>query len=175
MNAAVITTYFGGVGNVAEPAPGDVVFGVVRYPRDFIDRVVDRNIPALAPPEDLLDAYKAVEDAADRDDFGTPSAVAWSSVSFEDRYRSYLTRSGPQQVLDELRDDLQDGRTIWLVCWERDVRYCHRRLLADVLADPLGVDVEHVPSPAEIETEADDSDDEPRPASLTEFNGGGGR
>jgi len=172
---SVRTTYFGGLGSVVEPDEDDDVLGVVRYPQDFVDRVVDRNVHALAPPEELLQAFKAVEGAAEDDEHVVnPSAVAWRSVGFEDRYRDHLAKSGQQQVLDNVRERLRDGLDLWLVCWEKDVRYCHRRLLADVLVDGLDVDVEHYPAPDEIEDPEpeDDVDDEPRPVNLSDFNGG---
>lgn len=172
---SVRTTYFGGLGSAVEPDEDDDVLGVVRYPQDFVERVVDRNVYALAPPEDLLRAFKAVEGAAEDDEnVLNASAVAWENVGFEARYRDFLARSGQQQVLDNLREHLRDGRDVWLVCWEKDVRYCHRRLLADVLVDGLDVDVEHYPAPDEIEDPEpeDDVDDEPRPVSLSDFDGG---
>lgn len=175
MTGTVRTSYFGGIGPHAEPGDADEVLGVVRYPQDFVDRVVDRNVPALAPPEELLDAFKAVEEAADRDgDVGNPSAVAWTSVNFEDRYRAHLEKMGQQQVVENVRERLREHVDVWLVCWERDVRYCHRRVLADVLVDGLDADVEHYPAPAEIEDNVvdDETEDEPRPVSLTDFQGG---
>jgi hypothetical protein len=95
-------------------------------------------------------------------------------VNFEERYRAHLAKSGQQQVLENVRERVRDGLDVWLVCWEKDVRYCHRRLLADVLVDGLDVDVEHYPAPEEIEDPEpeDDVDDEPRPVSLSDFNGG---
>ena len=172
---SVRTTYFGGLGSVVEPDEDDDVLGVVRYPQDFVDRVVDRNVPALAPPEQLLQAFKAVEGAAEDDEnVLNASAVAWENVDFEDRYRSHLAKNGQQQVLENVREHVRDGLDVWLVCWEKDVRYCHRRLLADVLVDGLDVDVEHYPAPDEIEDPEpeDHVDDEPRPVSLSDFNGG---
>jgi uncharacterized protein YeaO (DUF488 family) len=174
----VRTTYFGGLGSVVEPDDTDDVLGVVRYPQDFVERVVDRNVHALAPPEELLQAFKAVEGAAEDDDnVVNPSAVAWRSVGFEPRYREHLAKSGQQQVVENVRERLREHVDVWLVCWEKDVRYCHRRLLADVLVDGLDVDVEHYPAPDEIEDPEpeDDVDDEPRPVSLADFEDGGGR
>ncbi|WP_135806418.1 DUF488 domain-containing protein [Halorussus marinus] len=164
------TTYFSGVNTHYEPADTDLVLGVVRYPKDFVDRVTDRNIPAVAPPDDLLDAFKTVEEAADRDGVENPSAVAWQGVDFEERYRDHLGQAGQQQVLDELRARIQQ-RDVWLVCWEKDPRYCHRRLLADVLLEDIDTEAVHHPDPTEIE-ERDDEQDTSTLASLTEFSGG---
>ena len=169
------TSYFGGIGSVVEPDEDDVVLGVVRYPRDFVDRVVDRNVPALAPPEELLDAYKTVEDAAERDELRNPSAVAWESVNFDERYLDHLDGAGQQQVIAEIRDRLRDDLDVFLVCWEKDVRTCHRRLLAEAIVDGLQDDVddvEHHPAPDELQDDVDEPEDGPSIASLTDFGGG---
>jgi len=165
----VHTTYFGGLGSVADPHEKDLVLGVVRYPRDFVARVTDRNIPALAPPQDLLNAFKTVEEAADRDGLDNPRAVAWRNVNAEERYRAHLASAGPQQVLDELRERLE-RHEVWLVCWEKDPRFCHRRVLAEVLLDGLDEEVAHHPNLADLDDPSEQ--DGPELASLTEFSGG---
>ncbi|NEU56762.1 DUF488 domain-containing protein [Halorussus sp. MSC15.2] len=164
------TTYFGGLNSLVHPDDADLILGVVRYPQDFVQRVTDRNVPAVAPPDDLLNAFKTVEEAGDRDGVANPSAAAWRTVDFEDRYRDHLDGAGQQQVLDELRDRAEH-RNVWLVCWEKDPRYCHRRVLADVLADDLDAEVVHHPDPADLE-EPTDEQDGPKLTSLTEFSGG---
>jgi len=163
------TTYFGAIGSSVEPDEDADVFAVVRYPQDFIESVTDRNIPTFAPPEELLNAYKAVEAAADRDDIQNASAVAWDSVDFEERYRDHLNSTGPKQVLNEIRAQLRDRVDIWIVCWEKDVRYCHRRVLADVLVEGTDVEVDHHPSPDEM---VDETDCTPRSVSLRDFQEG---
>jgi hypothetical protein len=166
----VHTTYFGGLGSVADPHDEDLVLGVVRYPRDFVARVTDRNIPALAPPQDLLNAFKTVEEAADRDGLDNPRAVAWRNVNAEERYRAHLAGAGQQQVLAELCDRLEQ-RDVWFVCWEKNPRYCHRHVLADVLLEDIDDDVVHHPDPSEFE-QAENEQEGPTVASLTEFSGG---
>lgn len=164
----VHTTYFGGLGQY-EPTEDAAVIGVVRYPKPFVGRVTDRNIPAVAPPEDLLDAYKRVEEAAEADGTAYPSAVAWESVAFERRYREHLTTPGPERVLEELRERALE-RDLWLVCWEKDCRWCHRRLLADeIVADLEDVDVVHHPDPSTLDESDDPDDGEERVATLADF------
>jgi len=135
----VRTTYFTALsqGSVS-PAPEDDVFGVVRYPADWIDDIVDRNLQTLAPPEHLLDAYKKIEEAAEADGHDNPSRIAWEDVDFESRYLEYLDASGPQQVIETLQERAAD-RAVWLVCWEADDDYCHRRLLAEAVRDGLDI------------------------------------
>jgi len=130
----VRTTYFSALSNQqVEPAADDVVYSVVRYTQDWIDELVDRNIDALAPPSELLDAYKTVEEAAEEDGHTNPSQIAWESVSFADRYRQYLANHAGN-VVDAVAKEAAET-TVWLVCWEKDDRYCHRRLLADEITD----------------------------------------
>jgi|GEM_PF-6927746 len=135
----VRTTYFTALSQgSATPAPRDDIFAVVRYPAEWIDDIVDRNLQTLAPPEHLLDAYKKIEEAAEADGHEEPQRVAWESVEFEARYLEHLDSSGPQQVLETLRERATE-RTIWFVCWEADDTYCHRRLLAERVREGLKI------------------------------------
>ena len=171
----VRTTYFGGLNSRFEPADEDAVFGVVRYPQDFVERITDRNIPAVAPPEDLLNAYKTVEDAADENGDPNPAAIAWNSVDFERRYREHLRQAGPQEVIGELADRARE-RDVWLVCWEKDARWSHRRLLAGAVAAQVKAEIIHHPDPSTIPVDTgDDPDEDDDPdATLTDFAEAGG-
>lgn len=132
----VRTTYFSALSNQqVEPAEDDLVYAVVRYTQDWIHELVDRNIDTLAPPADLLDAYKTVEEAAEQDGHSNSSQIAWESVSFEDRYRQHL-RTNAGQVVDVVAEEASET-TVWLTCWEKDDNYCHRRLLADEILQQL--------------------------------------
>lgn len=169
----VHTTYFGGLSQF-DPADGDDVFGVVRYPKDFVTRVTDRNIPAVAPPDGLLSAYKAVEEAAEKSGEANPEAIAWDSVRYERQYLEYLEGPGPSTVLEELRDRAREG-DLWLVCWEKDARWCHRRLLAREIATDLeDVEIVHHPDPSTIPIDEGDGDDEgdDHGPTLADFAGG---
>lgn len=160
----VHTTYFSGLEDLGVET--DHVFAVVRQPRDFVSDIVDRNVVALAPHDDLLEAYKRVEDAATTNGKHLPSKVAWNSVSFEERYRTRLRNHvGAKRALSKLRDLLADGDDLVLVCWEKNPQWCHRRPLANVLVEPLAdVPVAHHPEPFIPEPE-------PRDAPLTTFGG----
>ncbi|RQG89349.1 DUF488 family protein, N3 subclade [Natrarchaeobius chitinivorans] len=167
----VHTTYFGGLNSSFEPGEEDAVFGVVRFPQDFVDRLTDRNIPAVAPPADLLEAYKTVEEAAEENGEPNPAAIAWDSVEYEGRYLAHLEQAGPQTVVGELADRTRE-RDIWLVCWENDARWCHRRLLANaVVAELEDVEVVHHPDPSTIPID-DESEEQPE-ATLADFAPGG--
>ncbi|GAA0293903.1 DUF488 family protein [Halarchaeum salinum] len=161
MTSTVYTTYFGGLSDLEADAD---VLAVVRHPRDFVWNVTERNVPALAPSENLLTAYKRVETAAENDDQPLPAEIAWNSVDFERRYRRRLRQHvGAQRAMSKLRERLRDGYDIALVCWEKNPQWCHRRILADVLVDPLdSVETVHRPDPVVPEHDA----------ALTRFGGG---
>nr|WP_255291516.1 DUF488 family protein [Natrinema sp. CBA1119] len=101
--------------------------------------------------------------------------MAWNSVDYERLYHEYLERAGPQAVLTELADRARE-RDIWLVCWETDARWCHRRLLANaVVAQLEDVEIVHHPDPSTIpaDTGDDESGDDPD-ATLADFVEAGG-
>ncbi|MFC7047320.1 DUF488 domain-containing protein [Halobacteriaceae archaeon GCM10025711] len=114
-----------------EPGEDDLVVGVVRHPAPWFLDSVDRNVEALGPPEKLLSAFKKVEEAAD-------AATAWESVSYESRYLAHLQEdASARHAADHLLERSQD-RDVWLVCYEADERYCHRRLLRQHLTGDDG-------------------------------------
>lgn len=134
----VRTSYFSALANGdVDPDSEDRVYAVVQYTQDWIDELVDRNIKALAPPENLLNAYKNVEEAAEENGESNPSEIAWNSVDFEDRYRRHLG-NGVSDVVDVVSQEAAQT-TVWLVCWEKDDEFCHRRLLADHIHSNLDV------------------------------------
>jgi uncharacterized protein YeaO (DUF488 family) len=135
----VRTTYFAALSNGdVEPRHGSKVFGVVRKPAEWTEQLVDRNLVAVAPPKRLLEAYKSVERAAEENGEENPQRIAWNSVEFEQQYRDYLEKPELQKVLAKLRATGQ--RTdLWLVCYERDEQYCHRRLLREELTPDWGI------------------------------------
>ncbi|WP_276255615.1 DUF488 family protein [Halomontanus rarus] len=166
----VRTCYFGGLNSSFDPADDADVFGVVRYPQDFVERLTDRNVPAVAPPEELLNAFKTVEEAAENNGDPNPAAIAWDSVRYESRYLAHLERAGPKLVLEELRGRALE-RDVWLICWEKDARWCHRRLLANAVVAKLEeVDVVHHPDPSTIPLDVEEPDEKTSPdASLADF------
>lgn len=167
----VHTTYFAALDHdLVEPNEEDYVVGIVRYMADWAEDVVDRNIDALAPPERVLDAYKTVEEAAEADDsIQNPNRVAWNSTNFEQQYRDYLTSANLSSVLGTLRAREQSG-DIWLVCYEKDPRYCHRRLLAQEMTRGREASPVHHPEPGEPQDGTEGVPD----ARLDQFQDGGG-
>lgn len=112
-----------------DPDDADLVVGVVRRPSYGIGTYLDRNVPALAPPDDLLDEFKARAD--EREDL-THDEV-WDAVNFGERYRDHLRDPEPRQAMDDLLAELE-SRDVWLVCYENtDDKRCHRTILKEVL------------------------------------------
>jgi len=144
----VHTTYFAAL-DYEKVTPGEdaVVLGVVRKPHEWVEDLVDRNVPAVAPPEELLDTLKRVEAAVEADDdVADATATAWESVRFGKQYREHLRDGLLDDVLGMLREHDRDG-DLWLVCYERDPRHCHRRILADELTRGRDVEPVHHPEP----------------------------
>jgi uncharacterized protein YeaO (DUF488 family) len=126
------TTYFSALANGdVEPATDSNVLAVVRRdPPEWVEDLVDRHVPHLGPPEELLDAYKSVEEAAESHGEDDPRRIAWESVNFAERYREYLQTSSTKDVLEHV-ERTASQRAVWLVCWEAEETYCHRRLLRE--------------------------------------------
>lgn len=164
----VHTTYFGGLGGIAAPEPEDDVLSVVRHPKEFVEHLVDRNVPEVAPPPRLLESFRTVKEAAERDDVHQPRRVAWENVRFADRYHDHLRSMRASTVVERLRSKAaNDEGDLWLVAWVEDPRWCHRTLLAEAIANGhRELDVEHHPKPDEI-------DDAPRDRTVTLDDFGG--
>lgn len=147
MAGDVHTTYFAALDH-EKVEPRGCVYGVVRQPHDWVEELVDKNLQTLGPPQDLLEAAKRVEAAAEDADASEPMADAWEQVSFADRYQTHLQQPGARQVVQAVRSDLASG-DVWLVCYEKDPSYCHRRLLAAHLLEGRDQDPVHHPAPSE--------------------------
>ncbi|WP_458210054.1 DUF488 domain-containing protein [Haladaptatus sp. NG-SE-30] len=106
-----------------------VVYGVVRKPLPWLWGEIDDNLPAVAPPESLLDEFKELADQVGHE-------RAWDDLGFERRYRDHLrTSDEAKAVMDDLRDEARN-RPIYLVCYENiEQKRCHRTLLVDELTD----------------------------------------
>ena len=164
----VHTTYFAALDyDKVDPDEDDAIVSVVRWPAEWTEDLVERNLEALAPPEHLLDAYKRVEEAAEADDdIEDAKQTAWESVNFAERYRQHLISANLSSVLGTLREREHAG-DIWLVCYEKDPEFCHRRLLADELTRGRKEGPVHHPEPG-IDAEPQGIPD----ASLDAFRGG---
>jgi uncharacterized protein (DUF488 family) len=83
---------------------------------------------------------------------GTPKEgrLAARSGHLDDLFRIYETHiatPNAQQQFDELAAIVKSGRRVCLLCYERDVAHCHRRRIAELVCERVGIDVEHLAAP----------------------------
>ena len=138
-HGAIGETYVAALRHGLVAFPDATLVGVVRRPTGWLRSVTDENVPALAPPADLLDETEARHEdlaMAGMCDEGAHNA-AWEEVGFEDRYRDHLHDPKPQAALDALERRLRDGEDVVLVCFEGENERCHRRLLQSILETRL--------------------------------------
>jgi uncharacterized protein (DUF488 family) len=83
---------------------------------------------------------------------GTPKEgrLAARSGHLDDLFRIYethLSTPAAQEELDELTNIVKSGQRVCLLCYERDVAHCHRKRIAELVCERVGVDVEHLVVP----------------------------
>ncbi|WP_168216190.1 DUF488 domain-containing protein [Halorussus halobius] len=118
-----------------DPDDSALVVGVVRRPSYGIGTYLDRNVPELATPDDLLDEFKSRLDEVGGDDDGPTHDEVWNEVDFGERYRDHLRNPEPRRAMDDLLGELE-SRDVWLVCYENtDDKRCHRTILKAVLRE----------------------------------------
>jgi uncharacterized protein YeaO (DUF488 family) len=113
-----------------DPAEGDVVLGVVREQMYGFQNQVERNCATLAPPEELLTEFKRVAE-----EVGHNPAV--DKVNFRDQYHAHLENDEQQEEIHEIVELVKEGKTVWLVCYEGEDKFCHRRLLKSEIESQL--------------------------------------
>lgn len=87
---------------------------VMRFVRDFYD--YDEWLRDLAPSIGLLNDYRKRK-------------IGWSE--YERRYLKEMENK--KELIKELRKRSDGGELISLLCWEKDDRFCHRRLLKNLI------------------------------------------
>ncbi|MFC3958131.1 DUF488 family protein [Halovivax cerinus] len=127
--------------DLASLAPDETLVGVVRRPTGWFHGAVDENVPALAPPADLLEETKRAETDLKRRGICDEEAhnAAWDQVGFSSRYEAHLDDSADARAaIDALVDRLHDGESITLVCFENTAKKrCHRTTLRERIEDRL--------------------------------------
>ncbi|MFC7222831.1 DUF488 family protein [Halalkalicoccus sp. GCM10025322] len=111
--------------------------GVVRRPTSWFRGEVDENVPELAPPEGLLDAFQERREDLKMQgmcDEGAHNA-AWEELKFEERYREHLDGADARMALSGLADRVASGEDVALVCYEGDSKRCHRHTLKELLEE----------------------------------------
>jgi len=83
---------------------------------------------------------------------GTPSVgrLAARSGRFDDLFRIYETHLATPQAreeLDVLVASIRSEQRVCVLCYERDPEHCHRRRVAEVMRERIGVPVKHLFAP----------------------------
>ena len=83
---------------------------------------------------------------------GTPKEgrLAARSGRLDDLFRIYETHLATpqaQEELDALTGIVKAGKRVCLLCYERDVAHCHRKRIAELVCERVGVEVEHLAVP----------------------------
>jgi uncharacterized protein YeaO (DUF488 family) len=142
MTGAVRDTYVAALQHDLVAFEGDErLVGVVREPTGWFRAAVDENVPELGPPADLLEETKQRTEDFEMQGLCSEGAhnAAWEETDFEGRYRTYLDESdAAQRALDRLRDRIEDGGTVVLVCFGGDGKRCHRSILRERLEGRAG-------------------------------------
>lgn len=75
---------------------------------------------------------------------GRVAARAGDHAGMREIFGEYLRSSAAQAGLATLRELVESGRRVCILCYEADPAHCHRTLVADALADSLPVTVRHL-------------------------------
>lgn len=59
-------------------------------------------------------------------------------------YEQHLTTPAAQEQLDELAELMKGGRRVCLLCFERHADHCHRLMVAKLVCERVGVEVDHL-------------------------------
>jgi uncharacterized protein (DUF488 family) len=83
---------------------------------------------------------------------GTPKEgrLAARSGRLDDLFRIYethLATRAAQEELNELFRIVSAGRRVCLLCYERNVAHCHRKRIAELVCERVGIEVDHLVAP----------------------------
>jgi uncharacterized protein (DUF488 family) len=78
---------------------------------------------------------------------GRDAARSGHLTKLFDIYEKQLATPEAREQLDELTTIVRSGRTVCLLCYERDVNHCHRRRIAELICERTGAEVEHLAAP----------------------------
>ena len=82
-------------------------------------------------------------------ELGTPkdgrlAARSGNYAKLEKIYAAHLKKPEAMQELDELSALVKQAGPVCLLCYERDHRHCHRRMIAEIIEERDGVKVENL-------------------------------
>ncbi|MBI1265149.1 MAG: DUF488 family protein [Alphaproteobacteria bacterium] len=75
---------------------------------------------------------------------GREAARAGDWRRFRDIYDQVIESDEAQSALGQIEDQLKTGRTIALLCYERDQTTCHRKIVSDILEARTGLKARHL-------------------------------
>lgn len=107
------------------------LISITRFPPKYIDFNKEGicHWPILAPSKDLLNAYK--EGLLSEDDFRKEYIIQISS------------NIESTKALNTIRNTLNNGTNVILICYEKSSDFCHRHILAEIF-DETGYNVKEV-------------------------------
>lgn len=112
--------------------------GVVNSMDHGFGDVVDENIEALAPPDELF--YQWLETRRQHEADGMHPVEAHNKalkyISYRDRYLKYLNNDGDaQQALHNIIARVERGENIVFVCYCDGAKTCHREWLTQTFKE----------------------------------------
>jgi uncharacterized protein (DUF488 family) len=78
---------------------------------------------------------------------GRDAARSGNLTKLFDLYEKHIATPEACEQLDELTQIVRSGRTVCLLCYERDAGHCHRKRIAELICDRTNVAVEHLAAP----------------------------
>jgi uncharacterized protein (DUF488 family) len=78
---------------------------------------------------------------------GRQAARSGNYGELERIYSAHLKKPDARQELDELAALVNKAGPVCLLCYERDHRHCHRRMIADIIEERDGVRIENLAAP----------------------------
>jgi uncharacterized protein (DUF488 family) len=78
---------------------------------------------------------------------GRDAARSGNLTKLFDIYEKHLATPEAREQLDELTTIVKSGRSVCLLCYERDVAHCHRKRIAELVCERTGISVTHLAAP----------------------------
>lgn len=117
------TTYLRQINNIPDTARKILI---MQYKQKGLDKYDLEWIPELAPAN--FNAYKF------------EAKITKQEMFIE--YKEQLERSPAKEKVDEIISSLEKGEDVFVICCEKDLSTCHRRILAQHIKDLTGFEWE---------------------------------
>jgi uncharacterized protein (DUF488 family) len=62
-------------------------------------------------------------------------------------YQAHLTKPEAREAMDELAALVMKAGPVCILCYERDHRHCHRRIIAEIIEDRIGAKIGNLQVP----------------------------